>query len=230
MTAPLRVLLIEDDVQLGAAVQQGLSEAGFECHWRRDGQHGLQAALSQMSDAIVLDLMLPDLDGLELLSELRAKKVETPVLILSAQGAVEQRVAGLQRGADDYLVKPFAFPEVVARLQALTRRSLVKPPQLYQTGPLSLDLALRRVTRDGKEIELTPTEFSLLEFLMRHEGQVVTRKMLCEHLWDAEWEGVTNVVEVHVSRLRAKIDRDFAPPLLQTVKGRGYLLRTLETA
>ncbi len=221
----MKVLLIEDDAVLGKAIQQGLRESGHECDWARDGVRGLAAAMTQGSDVLLLDLMLPDLPGLELLAELRRAGVRTPVLILSALGSVDERVAGLRAGADDYLIKPFAFPELLARLDALNRRSLVAPAQLYQVGPLSLDLTVRRVVRDAEEIDLTPTEFSLLEFLMRHSGQVVTRKMLCEHLWDADWEGVTNVIEVHVTRLRGKIDRGFSAPLLHTVRGRGYVLR-----
>jgi two-component system OmpR family response regulator/two-component system copper resistance phosphate regulon response regulator CusR len=151
--------------------------------------------------------------------------VRTPVLILSALGSIDERVEGLNAGADDYLIKPFSFPELLARLAAITRRAINVTSQRLLVGPLALDLSVRRVTRDGAYIELTPTEFSLLEFLMRNAGQVLTRKMLCEHLWDSYWEGVTNVIEVHIARLRGKIDRDFDQPLLQTVRGRGYVLR-----
>lgn len=221
----MNVLLIEDDLTLGRALQRGLDEAGMACQWSRNGGDGLAAAQSQQCDVVVLDLLLPDVSGLEVLSRLRRSGIRTPVLVLSALGSVDERVAGLQRGADDYLVKPFAFAELVARLDALSRRSLEAPAQRHDVGPLSLDLTVRRVTRDGKEIDLTPTEFSLLEYLMRHAGHVVTRRMLCEHLWEADWEGVTNVVDVHVSRLRGKIDRGFAPPLLHTVRGRGYLIK-----
>lgn len=221
----MQILLIEDDAALGKAIQQGLREAGMDCQWRRNGVDGIDAALAQQSDVVVLDLLLPDLPGLEVLSRMRVDGVRTPVLVLSALGSVDDRVTGLERGADDYLVKPFAFAELLARLQALSRRSAEAPSQEYRVGALSLDLALRRVTRESKEIDLTPTEFSLLEYLMRHAGQVLSRRMLCEHLWDADWEGVTNVVDVHVSRLRGKIDRGFSPPLLHTVRGRGYVLR-----
>jgi two-component system OmpR family response regulator len=227
---PMRVLIVEDDHVLGKALEQGLSEAGRPCQWVRDGRAGLEAALAQDADVVVLDLMLPDLSGIELLTTLRGQGVRTPVLILTALGSVEERVAGLQAGADDYLVKPFAFPELFARLDAITRRSIHLQSQCLEVGPLSLDLATRRVTRDGTEIDLTPTEFSLLEFLMRNEGQVMTRKMLCEHLWDADWVGVTNVIEVHITRLRAKIDKTFAQPLLHTVRGRGYVLRVASEA
>lgn len=221
----MNILIVEDDDVLGKALERGLKEAGHVFQWVQDGRQGLERALAQQSDAIVLDLLLPDLPGLELLKQLRQNGVRTPVLILTALGTVDERVAGLEAGADDYLVKPFSFSELLARLMAITRRSLKLQSQHVTVGPLSLDLSTRRVTRDHREIDLTPTEFSLLEFLMRHAGQVVTRKMLCEHLWEADWEGVTNVVEVHISRLRSKIDRDFDAPLMQTVRGRGYVLR-----
>ncbi|MBX3424210.1 MAG: response regulator transcription factor [Pirellulales bacterium] len=226
----MNVLVIEDDPVLGKAMQQGLLEAGHDCTWTRGGERGLKEALAQSADAILLDLMLPGVPGLEVLSQARAQGVKTPVIVVSALGSVEERVAGLEAGADDYLVKPFAFAELLARLQAVARRSLHVTAQRSEVGPLSLDLAVRRVTRDEVEIVLTPTEFSLLEFLMRHAGQVVTRKMLCEHLWDADWEGVTNVIEVHVNRLRGKIDRGFDEQLLHTVRGRGYVLRAAANA
>ena len=220
------VLLVEDDEVLGKVLQKGLDEAGHRVTWVRDGARGKAAAAAQKCDAIILDRMLPDSDGIEVLRRLRSAGIQTPVLILTALGSIDERVEGLHAGADDYLVKPFAFPELLARLSAIARRSLNLGSQLLVVGPLSLDLSLRRVTRDDVEIELTPTEFSLLEFLMRNAGQVLTRKMLCEHLWDSYWEGVTNVIEVHITRLRAKIDREFKCPLLHTVRGRGYVLRT----
>jgi two-component system OmpR family response regulator/two-component system copper resistance phosphate regulon response regulator CusR len=185
----------------------------------------LEEACSQRYDVIVLDLMLPDLSGMEIMSRLRGQGILTPVLILTALGSVDDRVEGLNSGADDYLVKPFAFPELMARLEAISRRSKDRPSSNLKVGPLSLDLTNRRVTRGENELNLTPTEFSVLEFLMRYAGQVVTRKMLCEHLWESDWEGVTNVVEVHINRLRGKIDRGFPEPLIQTVRGRGYVLR-----
>ncbi|MBL8850778.1 MAG: response regulator transcription factor [Planctomycetaceae bacterium] len=222
----MNILIIEDDPVLGRALRQGLEESGHACEWSRNGLRGVEQALAQKSDAIVLDRMLPDVSGLDVLRRLREAGIGTPVLMLTALGSIDERVQGLQHGADDYLVKPFAFPELLARLTAITRRSLQLSSQQLTTGPLSLDLATRRVMRDGQEISLTPTEFSLLEFLMRNTGQVVTRKMLCEHLWEADWEGVTNLIEVHVNRLRAKIDREFENPLLQTVRGRGYVLRS----
>jgi two-component system OmpR family response regulator/two-component system copper resistance phosphate regulon response regulator CusR len=219
------VLFIEDDEVLGKALRRGLEDAGHRCTWAKNGEKGLDLALAQKCDAIVLDLMLPDRPGLDVLREIRTQGIRTPVVILTALGSVEERVDGLNAGADDYLIKPFSFPELLARLAAVSRRSLHLNSQQLRVGPLSLDLSTRRVTRDGVEIDLTPTEFSLLEFLMRNAGQVLTRKMLSEHLWDSNWEGVTNVIEVHITRLRGKIDRDFNPPLLHTVRGRGYVLR-----
>lgn len=226
----MRILLIEDDGSIGKTIQQGLREAGMQCEWRQTGSAGLRSALGDAPDVIILDLLLPDLSGLEVLAKLREARERAPVLILSAMGSVDERVAGLECGADDYLVKPFAFPELIARIQALARRTPEVRTRDYRVGPLSLDLALRRVSRGAVEIELTPTEFSLLEFLMRHAGQVVTRKMLCGHLWEADWEGVTNVVDVHISRLRGKIDKGFSAPLLHTVRGRGYLLTKVESS
>lgn len=221
----MEVLVVEDDIVLGKALSRGLEEAGHRCKWVHNGKQGLQEGLTYHCQAIVLDLMIPDMPGLEVVKRLRQKGVQTPVLILSALGSVEDRVKGLDAGADDYLVKPFAFPELLARLTAISRRSLKLNSPLLNVGPLSLDLSTRRVMRDGQEIDLTPTEFSMLEFFMRNAGQVLTRKMLCEHLWDADWEGITNVIEVHITRLRSKIDRDFGEHLLQTVRGRGYVLR-----
>lgn len=221
----MNLLLIEDDRVLGQAISRGLTEAGHECHWERNGRKGLEQATSQQFDAVILDLMLPDLSGQEVLLSLRTQGIRLPVLVLTAMGSVEDRVQGLKAGADDYLVKPFAFAELLARLEAICRRANDRPSSQLQVGPLSLNLTNRRVTRGDVELMLTPTEFSLLEMLMRYAGQVVTRKMLCEHLWDSDWEGVTNVIEVHINRLRSKLDRGQGEPLIQTVRGRGYVLR-----
>lgn len=221
----MQLLLVEDDQMLGKAIQRGVTEAGYQCTWMRNGNEGLAEALSQRYGVMVLDQLLPDLNGLEIIRQVRQQGIRTPVLMLTALGSVEDKVEGLKTGADDYLVKPFAFSELIARLEALCRRSQDRPSAAMQVGPLSLDLTNRRVTRDGAEILLTPTEFSLLEFLMRYAGQVVTRKMLCEHLWESDWEGVTNVVEVHINRLRGKVDKGFDPALIQTIRGRGYVLR-----
>lgn len=222
----VNILLVEDDAALGRAMECGFADAGHHLNWTRNGQTGVELALSQQFDVIVLDLMLPDLPGQQVLERIREAKNQTPVLILTAMGAVEDRVAGLELGADDYLVKPFAMAELIARLQALGRRSHQRPSTELVAGNVHLDLTNRRVRRDGKEIMLTPTEFSLLEYLMRFAGEVVTRKMLCEHLWEADWEGVTNVVEVHINRLRGKIDKGFTDSIIHTIRGRGYVFRT----
>jgi two-component system OmpR family response regulator len=221
----VRVLIVEDDRTIADFVAAGLRQEGFVVDVVDNGVDGLDLAQSQPYAAAVIDVMLPRLDGLSLVTALRRKGVTTPVLFLSARHSVDDRVKGLQTGGDDYLIKPFAFPELTARLEAICRRASARPSSTLAEGPLTLDLTTRRVTRGGQEINLTPTEFSLLEYLMRYHGQVVTRKMLCEHLWEADWEGVTNVIEVHINRLRSKVDRDFDQPLIQTVRGRGYVLR-----
>jgi len=181
--------------------------------------------MSQRFDVIILDLMIPGEPGMVLLENLRKVGVTTPVLILTALGSVENRVKGLHAGADDYLVKPFALPELMARIEAIRRRTSTKPAAIMQVGDLSLDLATRRVTKGNVDVDLTPTEFSIFELLMRHAGQVVTRKMLCESLWESDWEGTTNVIEVHINRLRGKLQRGSKEPLIHTVRGRGYALR-----
>jgi two-component system OmpR family response regulator len=224
MGEAMNLLVIEDDPVMGKSLYKGLTEAGHDCVWVRDGKRGLEEAATQRFDAAVLDLLLPGLPGLEVLRRLRAEGVRTPILVLTALGAVEERVAGLNGGADDYLVKPFAFPELLARLLAMRRRAVDRPAAVMTAGDLTLDLTTRRVQRGGDKVNLTPTEFSILELLMRHAGQVVTRRMLCEHLWAADWEGTTNVIEVHINRLRQKLDSGESS-LIQTVRGRGYALR-----
>ncbi len=221
----MNVLVVEDDTVIGKSLSKGLTEANHNCVWVKDGKTGLEHALKQRFDAIILDLLLPSLPGLEVLRQIRSGGVRTPVLLLTALGAVEERVAGLKAGADDYIVKPFAFPELMARLEAVCRRTVDRPPAVMQAGDVRLDLTTRRVQQGDVEVELTPTEFSILEILMRHAGQVVTRKMLCEHLWETDWEGTTNVIEVHINRIRKKLDHENAPSLIQTVRGRGYALR-----
>ncbi len=219
------LLVVEDDRVIGNALRQGFSEAGHGCVWAKQGDRGLTLATSQQFDAIVLDIMLPGMSGLDVLRNLRSQGIRCPVILLTALGSVEERVEGLNAGADDYMVKPFALAELMARIEAVCRRSVTRPAATLRLGELSLDLATRRVRRGGEEVELTPTEFSLLELLMRHAGQVVTRKMLCEHLWNSDWEGTTNVIEVHVNRLRGKIDRNQDESLIETVRGRGYMVR-----
>ena len=221
----MNILLIEDDPILAKAIQRGMQEIGHSCEWSPSGLEGQILATKQHFDAVVLDLNLPDLHGLEVLRRLRKGGSETPILILSALGSVEERVQGLNAGADDYLVKPFEFPELIARVVAISRRLLALNARLLQVGPLSLDLITRSLIRDAKEIDLTPTEFSLLELFMRNAGQVLTRKMLCARLWNESWEGVTNVIEVHINRLRQKVDKNFDKPLIHTVRNCGYVLR-----
>ena len=220
----MQILVIEDDPIIGKSLVKGFTETGHNPRWVQDGENGLEAALSQQDDAIVLDLMLPKMSGQQVLKELRSRGVLCPVILLTALGAVDERVDGLNSGADDYIVKPFDFAELLARLQAVVRRSSVRPVPLLKAGDLTLDLTTRRVSREDAEIELTPIEFSLLELLMRFAGQVVTRKMLCEHVWGFNWDGTTNVIEVHVNRLRGKLDKGRNQSYITTVRGRGYAL------
>jgi len=222
----MRVLLIEDDDQLAGYLQKALGEAGMVVDRSADGRDGLFMAAGEPFDVLIVDRMLPGLDGLSILRTLRASGNHTPVLILSAMGEVDDRVQGLRAGGDDYLVKPFAFAELHARLEALLRRGSTEAPQTrLSVCDLEMDLLSRQVTRAAKTIELQPLEFRLLEYLMRHAGQVVTRTMLLENVWDYHFDPQTNVIDVHISRLRAKIDREFDPPLLHTVRGAGYILR-----
>ena len=220
----MQILVIEDDPIIGKSLVKGFTETGHNPRWVQDGENGLEAALSQQDEAIVLDLMLPKMSGQQVLKELRSRGVLCPVILLTALGAVDERVDGLNSGADDYIVKPFDFAELLARLQAVVRRSSVRPVPLLKAGDLTLDLTTRRVSREDAEIELTPIEFSLLELLMRFAGQVVTRKMLCEHVWGFNWDGTTNVIEVHVNRLRGKLDKGRNQSYITTVRGRGYAL------
>ena len=221
----MELLIVEDDPVIGKSLRQGLMEAGHGCVWTKDGDRGLDLAISQRFEAIILDLMLPGLPGMDLLKRVRAAGIRTPVILLTALGSVEERVEGLNAGADDYVVKPFAFSELMARVEAVCRRVVSRPSPVLDVGDLTLDLTTRRVRKQGVEVDLTPTEFSLLELLMRHAGQVVTRKMLCEHLWESDWEGTTNVIEVHINRLRGKLEKKFNDSSIETVRGRGYAIR-----
>ncbi len=221
----MNILVIEDDRTIGKSLVQGFQEAGHECSWAINGKTGLEKARSQQADVIVLDLMLPEIPGLDLLKTLRAEGINVPVVILTAKGAVQEKVDGLVSGADDYLVKPFAFAELKARVEAVSRRSSNRPPPELESGDLKLDLSNHRAYLGEREVELTPTEFSIMELLMRHNGQVVTRKMLCEHVWGFEWDGPTNVIEVHVTRLRKKLDRD-GQSRINTIRGRGYAINS----
>jgi len=222
----MRILVIEDDSKIASFVVNGLKQNGFGVDAAADGEQGLDLACTVTYDCIVLDLMLPKLDGLSLLRQLRKEKVNTPVVILSAKATVDDRVKGLQAGGDDYLTKPFAFSELLARVQALIRRAthVVEPTTLTAAG-VTLDLLWREVRREGRSIELQSREFGLLELLMRTPGRVVTKTMILEHVWDYSFDPQTNVVDVLVHRLRAKLDKDFEVKLIQTIRGVGYVLK-----
>jgi len=223
----MRVLVVEDDRKIASFVVNGLKQSGFAVDHCADGEEGLILARTTPYDAAVVDVMLPKLDGLSLVQSLRRENVQTPVLILSAKATVDDRVKGLQAGGDDYLVKPFAFSELLARVQALIRRATKAPePTRLTVGDLTLDLLTREVRRGAQKIELQAREFSLLEFLMRHAGRVVTKTMILEHVWDYSFDPQTNVVDVLVFRLRNKIDKDFPKKLLHTIRGVGYVLKT----
>ncbi|WP_255988060.1 response regulator transcription factor [Chitinolyticbacter albus] len=223
----MRILVVEDQAAQAEYTQKALSEGGHAVDLARDGKEGLFLATTEQYDAIVLDRMLPVVDGLTLLRTLRASKIVTPVLLLSALAESDDRVEGLRAGSDDYLPKPFSTAELLARLDAITRRaqpSAAAQAQWLQVGDLQLDRLARRVKRANATIDLQPREYQLLEFLMRHAGQVVTRTMLLEGVWDYHFDPGTNVIDVHISKLRAKIDGPDLPPLLHTVRGAGYRL------
>lgn len=223
----MRVLVVEDDAKLAAVMRQGLREHGFVVDVASDGPTGL-AMTGDAYDAIVLDLLLPGLDGLGVLKALRERRVPAPVLMLSARGALEDRVRGLDLGADDYLPKPFDFSELVARLRAIARRPAAGPRTVLTLADLELDPAARTVQRGGRRIELTAREFALLEYLLRRKGVVVTRDMILQNVWDAEYEGGSNLIEVYINYLRRKVDPDGASKLIHTVRGVGYVLREPE--
>ena len=221
----MRILIVEDDLEAAEAMERGLSEAGFECVRAADGELGLEASRAGVFDVMIVDRMMPRMDGVALVETLRREGNATPVLFLSALGEVGDRVTGLQAGADDYLVKPYAFVELIARVEALARRRETGSVQtLLRVGDLEMDLIGRTVRRQGQEIDLQPREFQLLEYLMRHAGQSVTRTMLLEKVWEYHFDPQTNVIDVHVSRLRSKIDKGFDKAMLQTVRGAGYRL------
>ena len=223
---PMLILLVEDDVKIASFIVKGLRSAGYAVDHAPDGEEGLRLALSRPYDTAVIDIMLPRRDGLSLIEQMRVEKVNTPVLILSAKGSVDDRVRGLQTGADDYLTKPFAFSELLARVQALIRRaSGASDPTRLAMGDLFVNLLTREVTRGGKRIALQPLEFSLLEYLLRNAGRIVSKTMIMEHVWDYNFDPQTNVVEARISRLRDKIDRGFDTKLIHTIRGVGYVLR-----
>ena len=222
----MKLLIVEDDKEAAGYLKRALSEAGHAVDYAAAGRDGLMLAVGEAYDVIILDRMLPEIDGLAILRTLRASRVKTPVLLLTALGGIDDRVEGLEAGGDDYLVKPFAFAELLARVNALARRP---PTQEVRTelavADLKLNLLNRTVTRGGRRIELQPREFQLLEFLMRHAGRVVTRTMLLESVWDFHFDPKTNIVETHMSRLRGKVDRGHGCELVHTVRGAGYILR-----
>jgi two-component system OmpR family response regulator len=221
----MRILIIEDDLEAGDAMVRGLSEGGHDCTHAPDGEAGLEAARAGHFDVMIVDRMMPKMDGVTVVETLRREGDATPVLFLSALGEINDRVTGLQAGADDYLVKPYAFAELIARVDALSRRrESGAVATTLKVGDLEMNLLTREVHRVGKEIDLQPREFQLLEFMMRHAGQSVTRTMLLEKVWEYHFDPQTNVIDVHISRLRSKIDKGFDRPMLQTVRGAGYRL------
>jgi two-component system, OmpR family, copper resistance phosphate regulon response regulator CusR len=220
----MKILIVEDEAKTGDYLRQGLSEAGFVTDLARDGNDGLHLALSEAYDLVILDVMLPGLDGRAVLQAIRRAGKEIPVLFLTARDSVEDRVAGLEMGADDYLVKPFAFSELLARVRTLLRRGKTQVPDTLRAGDLELDLLKRRVHRGGRRIDLTAKEFALLELLLRRQGEVLPRSLIASQVWDMNFDSDTNVVDVAVRRLRAKVDDDFEPKLIQTVRGMGYVL------
>lgn len=222
----MRILLVEDDIKIASFVMKGLKAAGFAVDHVIDGEEGLHMALTEPYDTAIIDIMLPKLDGLSIIEKMRQKKINTPVIILSAKGSIDDRVKGLQIGSDDFLTKPFAFSELLARVQALIRRATgASESTRLVAGDLSMNLLSREVTRGSKKIDLQPLEFSLLEYLIRNAGKVVSKTMIMEHVWDYNFDPQTNVVEARISRLRDKVDKDFPIKLIHTVRGVGYVLK-----
>jgi DNA-binding response OmpR family regulator len=223
----MRILVVEDDAKIASFIVKGLRQAGFTVDYADNGQTGLELALASPYDAVVMDVMLPKLDGLSAIEQLRQKKVPTPVIILSAKRSVDDRIKGLQTGGDDYLIKPFSFAELLARVHALIRRtSHEAEPIRLEAGDLAMDLLTREVRRGETQLDLQPREFALLEYLMRNAGKVVSKTMIIENVWGYDFDPLTNIVDVLVSRLRQKVDRDFEKKLIQTYRGVGYALKT----
>jgi DNA-binding response OmpR family regulator len=223
----MRILVVEDDAKIASFIVKGLRQAGFTVDYADNGQTGLELALASPYDAVVMDVMLPKLDGLSAIEQLRQKKVPTPVIILSAKRSVDDRIKGLQTGGDDYLIKPFSFAELLARVHALIRRtSHEAEPIRLEAGDLAMDLLTREVRRGETQLDLQPREFALLEYLMRNAGKVVSKTMIIENVWGYDFDPLTNIVDVLVSRLRQKVDRDFEKKLIKTYRGVGYALKT----
>ncbi len=222
----MRILLVEDDQKTADFISRGLKEAGYAVDHADDGEKGMALASVATYDAMIVDIMLPKLDGLGMITKLREKRINTPVLILSAKRSVEDRVKGLQKGGDDYLVKPFSFSELLARVQALIRRSSASvEPTVLKAGDLEVDLLKHEVTRAGRKINLQPREFSLLEYLMYNKGRILSKTMILEHIWDYSFDPQTNVVDVLICRLRNKVDRDFPVKLIHTIRSVGYVIK-----
>ena len=222
----MRILIVEDEKKVAGFIRKGLEEETYAVDVAYDGEEGFHLADMNEYDMIILDLMLPKMDGLEVLTRLRDKKVSTPILLLTAKDAVEDKVTGLNKGADDYLTKPFAFSELLARIRSLLRRGQAETQTELKVGDLILDMVSHKVIREGEEIELTGKEYSLLEYFMRNEGKVLTRTMIAEHVWDYNFDTFTNVIDVYVNHLRKKIDKKYPAKLLHTLRGVGYVMRT----
>ena len=221
----MRILVVEDEKKVAGFIKKGLEEETYAVDVAYDGEEGFHLATLNQYDMIILDLMLPKMDGLEVLTQLRDKKINTPILLLTAKDSVEDKVTGLNKGADDYLTKPFAFSELLARARSLLRRGQAETKTVLQVGDLMLDLVSHKVNRNGEEIELTGKEYSLLEYFMRNEGKVLTRTMIAEHVWDYNFDTFTNVIDVYVNHLRKKIDKKYPDKLLHTLRGVGYVMR-----
>jgi two-component system copper resistance phosphate regulon response regulator CusR len=223
----MRILLVEDEKRIAGFISRGLQAAGYEVDTAVDGASAIDLSHQADYDLVILDLMLPDVDGLDILGRIRSRRVSPPVLILSARGGVDDRVRGLEQGADDYLVKPFAFIELLARVRALLRRGQPAPERL-QVGDLLMDCGRRKVSRAGNAIELAPKEYGILEFLMRNSGRPLSRTMIVEHVWEMDYDGLTNIVDVYIRHLRSKIDDPYPDKLIQTVRGIGYMVDSAE--
>jgi heavy metal response regulator len=223
--SPVRILVVEDEKKVASFIKKGLEEEGYAVDVAADGEEGLAMALTGVHDLIILDIRLPKMDGLRVLQELRRDSVSVPVLLLTVRATIEDKVLGLDAGADDYLTKPFAFQELVARVRALLRRRAEAEPTVLRVGDLRLDPARRTVTRGGETIDLTPREFALLDYFMRNPDRVLTRTMIAEHVWDYSFDTATNVIDVYVNYLRRKVDADREPKLLRTIRGVGYVLK-----
>ena len=221
----MRILIVEDEKKVAGFIKKGLEEETYAVDVAYDGEEGFHLADMNQYDMIILDLMLPKMDGLEVLTRLRDKKVSTPILLLTAKDAVDDKVTGLNKGADDYLTKPFAFSELLARIRSLLRRGQSETQTELKVGDLTLDMVSHKVSRNGEEIELTGKEYSLLEYFMRNEGKVLTRTMIAEHVWDYNFDTFTNVIDVYVNHLRKKIDKKYPAKLLHTLRGVGYVMR-----